>query len=189
MLPSKKDTNMDQNTTTLLAALIGGFLSAGGGFLANYYIQSVSKKDDKQKGIRNMIENTYKEVLQVENAYQAILDYQNEYSKEKIGPLYESYDAYSAQSEEIAYNNNVAKEVDKMGKSITNMDLLVTLYLTPLDDAFSKYQNEVVCLIDAIKSGTFNPEEVLTKEELKKIGKQFQLSLSTLLKMKGYSYL
>jgi hypothetical protein len=180
---------MDQNITALLAALIGGFLSAGGGFLANYYIQSASRQDDKQKGIRNMIESVYKRVQQVEGSYQNILDLQEEYSQEKSGPLHESYDAYSAQSDEIAFNSSVAKEVDKIEESIKDIDLLVTLYLSPLENAYSKYQERVAVLTEAIKMGTSNPEEALSKEDLKKIGKQFQLSLSALLRKKGYSYL
>jgi hypothetical protein len=93
---------MDQNTTAiLLAALIGGILSAGGGFLANYYIQSASRKYDKQKGIRNMIESMYKEVLQVEDLYQNILDLQDEHSHP---PLDEDYDPYSALSAEVNFN-------------------------------------------------------------------------------------
>ncbi len=178
---------MDQNTTAiLLAALIGGILSAGGGFLANYYIQSASRKDDKQKGIRNMIENIYKEVLQVEDSYQNILDLQDKHSHP---PLEVDYDPYTAISAQNTFNVSIALEVDGIEKSIKNIDLLVALYLSPLQDAFSKYQDRIVRLIEVIKSGTSNPEEVLSKEDLKKIGKQFQLSLSTLLKKEGYSYL
>jgi len=178
---------MDQNTTALLAALIGGFLSAGGGFLANYYIQSASKRNDKQKGIRNMIESVYKEIVHIEDSYQNILDLQDKHSQPPVDVV--DYDPYSAYSYEIAFNNKIAGEVDSIEKSMKNIDLLVALYLSPLQDAFSTYQDRVVRLIEVIRSGTSNPEDALSKEDLEKIGKQFQLSLSTLLKKKGYSYL
>src|SRR5713226_575541 len=97
---------MDQNTTALLAALIGGFLSAGGGFLANYYIQSASKRNDKQKGIRNMIESVYKEIVHIEDSYQNILDLQDKHSQPPVDVV--DYDPYSALSYEIAFDNSIA---------------------------------------------------------------------------------
>jgi len=51
---------LDQNTTTLLAALLGGLLTIVGGFIANYYIQSSSDRIQKKKEIRNLLEQIYK---------------------------------------------------------------------------------------------------------------------------------
>lgn len=53
---------LDPNVTTLLAALIGGLLSAFGGFLANYYIQSATSKALKHEKIQRILENAYESI-------------------------------------------------------------------------------------------------------------------------------
>jgi|GEM_PF-4613125 len=136
-----------------------------------------------------MLEQAYEHMQTIEYSFQNIKDIQDEYSQEKSGPLYESYDAYSAQNDQIAFERSIAKEVGNIEDTLGKIDLFVNLYLTPLHDIFSKYQFSVDNLVEAIKFGKFPPEEECSKANLKKLGRQLKLSLSNLLKERGYSYL
>lgn len=180
---------LDQNVTTLIATLIGGSLSLLGVFLANYYTQSTSKKADKQKGIRNMIESIYRELQSMEDAYDTLLELQKEYFKDKTGPLYENYDAYSAQKEQITFERNVTNVATQMKGGIKKMDLLVTLYLSPLLDNFKKYRNKIYEFVETTDFENPNIGGTFSKQDLEEISNGFKKSLSDLLREKGYSYL
>jgi hypothetical protein len=174
---------LDQNTTVLLSTLLGGLLTLGGGFIANFYIQSASTKNDKQKSIRNMIEQIYKDTKKIEDLYE---EYRQVLYQYEITTSIERIDEYTASS----LNKKLEEDLEEKRRLIkTNLDhieLLVTLYLPSLAQSFSTYQNKISAFIGKLRSHLTS--EDLSEEKLEEISKRVRSSLLPVSKKKGYRY-
>jgi uncharacterized membrane protein YgaE (UPF0421/DUF939 family) len=155
---------LDQNVTTLLAALIGGLLSALGGFFANYYIQSTSEKIAKRKEIRNMTEQIFKKTHEIGLEYLNILD--------NVGNL-----------------NNLKDSAKKITLALNQIDYLVNFYLPPLKEDFTAYKEKLEGLLESIE---YNNLSYLTNytnmSNLRKVSRICQSSIIDLYNKEGYSY-
>ena len=114
---------LDQNISTLLAALIGGLLSVIGGLSANYYLHYSSDKISKRKEIRNMLEQVYKHTQSIKASYLLI----------------ESKKTMRTTSEIKEDNHINFQEIDAC---IAKIELLVDFYLPPLKASFSEYYSK-----------------------------------------------
>ncbi|GHO88305.1 hypothetical protein [Dictyobacter formicarum] len=155
---------LDQNITTLLAALIGGLLSALGGFFANYYIQSTSDKISKKKEIRNMAEKVFKKTDEISQEHLNILD-------------------------NLSNLKNLKDSARKITLALSQIEFMVNFYLPPLREDFAEYKGKFDNLIDAIEF--HNLEDLTTYEnthKLSKVSKKYQLSIIAFYNKEGYSY-
>ncbi|HLG60687.1 MAG TPA: hypothetical protein VKY19_02065 [Ktedonosporobacter sp.] len=185
---------LDQNLTTLLSALIGGSLSISAGFLASYYTQKTTKKNNQEKFITEMIENIYKETQSIEDLYNNILDSikeKEEASNEK--PIdYDPYDMIKRyESIEKTFKGARDSYLITIKNSLKKIDMLTTLYLYPIQDDLKIYQSKLNPFIKFLESSSDTIESLnqsISQEEFLQAGKQFQIALSKLLKKKGYSY-
>lgn len=179
---------MDQNLTTLLSALIGGLLSVSGGFLANYYVKKATKKSNEEENTRKLIEDVYKESQLIENLYDDVLASLREYEIEP--DLWDTdpetkYKIY--RSKENTFEGNRERCLESLKTSIKKMNLIIKLYLYPLQHDLKRYQSELDPFIKFLESpsrSTENLTQNISKEIFLKAGEQFQLALSRFLKKK-----
>jgi hypothetical protein len=184
---------LDQNITTLLAALIGGLLSALGGFLANYYIQTSAKKIEAEKNVRNTIELTYEETQKIHILYLEI-----------VNRMFYMYDKLYIKKENDSINiKQYLQEINikskDMIKSLNKIEMQIKLYLNPLQGTFTSYYEALKPLIREVEEdyptdiNEDYPYPMLedgdVAQEFWRADEQFQNSLAKLLKSKGYSYL
>ncbi len=166
---------LDQNTTTLLAALLGGLLTIAGGFIANYYIQSSSDRIQKKKEIRNLLEQIYKST-QIITA---------DYSDLKHGVL----------TDDMKKKEKAAELFD----NIDEIERRVNLYLPPLKESFTEYKEEILSYLTGTEQELFERTEECQKQKeagihllkipsIEETDKKFRASLSKMLKENGYSY-
>ncbi|SRR6266852_8078555 len=102
---------LDQNITTLLAALTGGLLTALGGFLNN----RLSERTSKRKEIRNMLEKVYKNVQAIERADARL-------HHDELSPT---------------TNMEIVLEIQNY---MRELELLVDFYLSPLKPSLAEYR-------------------------------------------------
>jgi hypothetical protein len=177
---------LDQNTTVLLSTLLGGLLTLGGSFVANFYTQSASTKSDKQKAIRNMVEQVYKDTKKIEVLYD-----EYEYILTASIIIFQQDEDNTDPYEAIPLDGKLEKDLDEkihsIKASLNHIELLVNLYLSPLEQSFTTYQNEINTFIEKLKFPT-KVDKDNPKEKLEAISKQFRTSLLSLSKKKGYHY-
>jgi hypothetical protein len=130
---------LDQNTTTLLAALTGGLLTALGGFLTN----CVSERTSKRKEVRNMLEKVYKNLQAIERA-DARLQY------DELSPT---------------TNMEVVLEIQNY---MRELELLVDFYLPPLKSSLAEYRTNLASIqedgLSGEKRGRREKFEIATKK-------------------------
>ncbi len=174
--PSPKNhvrkTVLDQNITTLLAALLGGALSIIGGFTANYYIQSSSDRIQKKKEIRNLLEQIYKSTQDITYNYSCLM----------VGVLSE----------------DVEKRIVEISDNINQIERRVNLYLTPLAQNFMEYKEEIFSnmrgaqLSKKVITNSDNNQAIeltyYNMPSIEETNKKFREPLTRMLKEKGYSY-
>lgn len=152
---------LNQNITTLLAALIGGLLSISGGFLANYYIQSSTDKLSKRKEIRNMLEQIYKKTQSARIDYCAI-------------------------AKKIATKDEFENELTHLAEIMYQIEFLVDFYLHPLEKDFSVYSKPIWQTIDMLE--TESPNCNVDYISLNKSTMTFREAIIELSKKGGYNY-
>lgn len=94
---------LDQNTTIILSALLGGLLTVAGGLLASYYIQSTSNKAEKRKEQKARIEQLYMMTNDIKQTY------------------------YRLEFNEVP-DKDWTSEILRVNKVEIDMEMLVTLY-------------------------------------------------------------
>ncbi len=174
---------LDQNTTTLLSTLLGGLLTSMGGFLANFYAQSNLRKTDKQKAIRNMLEQIYREMKIIEVTCFELDKFSERAWIEAEASRLEEIDADAAASISRGITNSIEEKKRKINDSLSKIELLVTLYLPPLFDNFTEYQAKIN---DIIKKEAYESEQF--SEDPREISKQLQRSILSLSQKRGYRY-
>lgn len=106
---------MDQNISTLLAALIGGLLTIAGGLVANYYLYSRTTKLERRKEIRQVVEEIYTRITDIEVSIRTV---------------------YIDRS---SINNEYAKISNSRNRILT----LTHLYLPSYEKEYNKFNNSV----------------------------------------------
>lgn len=181
---------MDQSTTTLLSTLLGGVLSTGGGFLATYLSQFAARKEDKRKSIKNMIEQIYKSIDKIESEYEKVEVAQERYDDEFRYLTPESnLEAFDPKLVLDQYIGDIHKIQSNIENQLSEVDFLITLYLSPLREVFRTYEDAVNMLLKKLVEEDENPAYKPEKESLHTDGKRFKRELANLLRKKGYSYL
>jgi uncharacterized membrane protein YgaE (UPF0421/DUF939 family) len=153
---------LDQNITTLLAALIGGFLSVLGGFIANYYMQSSSNALSKRKEIRNMLEQTHKKVAKIKKECLNI-------------------------TEDFPSMEKLKKSASVISENLEEIDLLINFYLPPLKSDFTLYKDKINGLTETYLSSQ-DISEYYLHHNVYKASDTFQLSIVKLFNKEGYNY-
>lgn len=155
---------LDQNITTLLAALIGGLLSVLGGFIANYYIQSSTDKLSKKKEIRNILEQMYKKTQAV-------------------------YLSYGVMIMKIASNEEIETNIAAISETMNEMEFLVNFYIHPLKNAFISYY-ESIMKTDLFwgKILKDNIDSAIEIKTLKTSTDRFREEIIKIAKKEGYNY-
>ena len=156
---------------TILATLIGGLLSIIGGFFANYYIQSSSNRLQKRKEIRNILEHIYESTQAVSHSYLQI----------KINSFHTKKD--------------ISKDFFDLSNYMNKIESMIDLYLPPLKEDFYEYKKEIINSLEIVFDETFEDKQItwaskvsLSSDELDTVSSKFRLSITQLLKTKGYSY-
>ena len=75
------------------------------------------------------------------------------------------------------------------------VELMVDLYLSPLKEDFLEYKKEIINSLEIVFDETFKDEQItwaskisLSSDEVNAVSSKFRLSITQLLKTKGYSY-
>ena len=115
---------LDQNITTLLAALIGGLLTIAGGLGTNYYLHSRSVQIEKEKELRKILEELFIILLDISNSHNAI-------------------------KYKVLDKNYVFEEIAKLASNYNRLTALVCLYLPSLEDDLEEYREAHANMITA----------------------------------------
>jgi hypothetical protein len=159
---------LDQIIATTVPALIGGLLAILGVWVSNLYAQKT--KDEKQKtkdeksrqrDLRSVIEEIFKCTR-------------------------DNYYSYN-----LAVQNKLEKHPDPrpftdMAWNIRNPEMLIFLYLQPLQHAFDKYRLKLENLISSIDDPSFSAPPV---DDIRNITNDFRLAIIDLLNEEGLGLL
>src|SRR6266581_3027992 len=108
--------------TALLSTLFGGLLAIIGSVVTNYYIQFSSNKTNKQKEIRNLIEQIYK------------------YTRD-------TYYLVNNMEEDHSQSDFKTKTYRDFQWNLLNIEMLINLYLAQLKEPFRSYSEDLNDLI------------------------------------------
>lgn len=137
---------LDSNLTTLLSALLGGFLSIIGGVAANFYIQHASTSTEAKKEVKSVAENIYR-------------------GTQKVLKNCEELDG----GESSGYNVKTAYE--ELVKNMDDIEMLIDLYFYTAKKHFEEYQHSIFDGIAiSIKPDKNSPEYSVS--DFPDIGKQ-----------------
>lgn len=154
---------LDQTVINLLSTLLGGLLTVVGGLLGSFLLQKMSDNTNKRKEIRNIIEHIYKKTQDIDTSNLKIRD--------------------KRQSIDVEHE---AAEVDK---ALDYINMLVTLYLSPLEPYYRVYRSETKIFLEAvIKTHSRELLEKFPEGHFEAINKNFRDSLTALLKAEGYNF-
>lgn len=158
---------LDQNITTLLSALLGGFLSIIGGISANFYLQRASTNTERQKEIRCMIEIIYKDT-------QKIL---NNCTELDAGGL-------------LGYD--MKKSYEELDTNIDEIEMLIDLHFSKIKINFDEYKEAIAKGIQiSIKPDKKSPEYTVENfpdlDQQEEATKKFREVLRSTLYKKWYS--
>ena len=112
---------LDQNITTLLAALLGGFLSILGVFVANL----ASNRIQQKREIRNLLEQIYKSTQIIDETYTNL----------KPG----------------LSSSVIEKRVWEIMNYMSGIDRRVDLYLSPIENDFAEYKGQITSNIHGLE--------------------------------------
>jgi hypothetical protein len=112
---------LDQNITILLAALLGGFLSILGVFVANLASNRVQQKRE----IRNLLEQIYKSTQIIDETYTSL--------KPGLSP------------------SVIEKRVWEIMNYMSGIDRRVDLYLSPIAKDFAEYKGQITSNIHGLE--------------------------------------
>ena len=162
---------LNQNITTLLSALLGGMLTILGGFIANYYIQKSTKRAEKRKETREILENISQNLLAASEIY----NHTNSFLR-------------AGKVNEINIHENTTKLRGYQNKMI----IQVHLYFPQLNEPYESLSTVIFRWIEYIRTNYQNIDIKIIDEietELNTVTWDFLDKIANFLKKYGYNYM